>query len=115
MNLQKSLKIASHLARCDNAIRKLKDNQPLEESEQSWILNLFSMDWNIPHQEDKGKIAFLIFGEEKELAQTLMSLSQNISSNSLTKENWEFILNGLIRYRRFLLDKSHQCAIGCDI
>lgn len=115
MNLQKSLKIASHLARCDNAIRRLKDNQSLEDQEQSWILNLFNMDWNSPHQEDKGKVAFLIFGEDKLQAETLMSLSQHITNKSLTKDHWEFILSGLIRYRRFLLDKSHQCNIGCSI
>jgi hypothetical protein len=115
MNLEKSLKVASHLARCDNAIRKLKDNQPLEDKEQSWVFNLFNMDWNSPHQEDKGKIAFMIFGEAKDQAETLLSLGGSIVSDSVSKEDWTFILNGLIRYRRFLINKSHECNCGCDI
>lgn len=115
MNLEKTLKVASHLARCSDAIKKLKSNETLETEEQSWVFNLFDMNWDAPYQEDKGKISFLIFEDTNELAEVLINLSKNIASNSVTKENLEFILNGLVQYRRYLLDKSHPYSCDCDI
>ena len=115
MNIERTLKIASHLARCSNAIQKLKSNQALEDEEQSWVYNLFNMGWDDPYKEDKGKISFMIFADDKEKAEALISLSNNISSNSVTTENLEFILNGLLEYRKYLLMKSHPYHCDCDI
>jgi hypothetical protein len=112
MSLEKSLKIASHLARSDNAIRKLRDNQPLETGEKEWVLNLFNMDTSTEYKEDRGRIGFILFGDDKNNAAFLFDFSKRLTSE-LEEADWKFILNGLLRYRRFLIDKSLKCSCGC--
>jgi hypothetical protein len=115
MNLEKTLKVASHLARCGDAIKKLKDNQPLEAEEQSWVFNLFNINWDERYQEDRGKISFMLFEKANGVAIYLINLSKKISHNTLDLDDWKFILDGLIEYRRYLLDKSHPYSCDCDI
>lgn len=112
MNLQKRLTIASHLARCQQAIQQLRDSKPLEDSE--WIFNLFNIDSS---QENAGKIIFLLFKDQKDNAEFLLSFSHKIDDRKeLSQEDWKFILDGLLTYRTHLLMKSSwmsQCE--CDL
>lgn len=107
MNLEKSLMIASHLALCGHAIKNLQDKLPLEPREQDWVFHLYDMDYTQPYKEHRGTISFLLFKEDSQLAVILFGLSDNIKNNQVSQENWDFILNGLIKYRRHLLSIPH--------
>lgn len=108
MSLQKSLRRASHLARCDHAITKLRDDQPLEPSEFSWTFNMFTIDlYSDEFVEDRGKISFLLYQQNKDCWKQVYALSDKIiESVKLSKEDWNFILDGLIFYRRYLLEEA---------
>lgn len=109
MNLEKQLRIASHLAKSEHVIYKLREQKELDPDEKSWVLNLFCMN---NATKDSGKISFLLYSDNKNEAQNLWSLSNRIEDKELlSKEDWNFILNGCLRYRRHLVSKSH---IGCN-
>lgn len=108
MNLTRSLKIASHLARCQKAINQLRDSKPIEE-DLEWVLNLFELS---ARNEDSGQISCLIAKEKKNdkdlelFFVKIFELSNKIKDQqSLSDDDWKFMLDGLLMYRTSLLSK----------
>lgn len=112
-SLENSIRTASLLAQSDNVIRKLTRNQPLSDNEKHWALNMFNIhDFN---DEYSGKIAYIMLTLNKHDQQKILDLSKKISNkNTLSKDEWKYILSGVEEYRSQLIIKSRQCACGCD-
>jgi hypothetical protein len=111
MNLSERLKIASQLAQCGQAIHQLRNGKITEN--EDWVLNLFSFSGL---KEYHGEVSYLLIREyrnDPKLESVFVKVFElnNIilKQETLSKDDWKFILDGLILYRRDLLTKSVSC------
>lgn len=105
-SLEKILRRASSLARCDDFIRNRRDNKVVSSEETNWILNLFIIN-PISYEKDTGDISFMLFNMDNNLIDDLVPLSDKIKRNEkLNQVDWDLILCGIEKYRSKLLRES---------
>jgi hypothetical protein len=113
-SLQKSLHIASSLARCDKFIRSRLRETELTPEETDWILNLFIINSPV-YKKNTGDIAFMLYALDHNLAYDLVPLSDKIKKEEqLNQVDWDLILCGMEKYRKKLINQSYpQQDCGC--
>jgi hypothetical protein len=109
-SLEKSLYVASSLARCDIFIRwMLRDGEDnvLSGEDVSWILNFFIIN-PLTYRTNTGEVSFMLFKMDNDLSKDLVPLSDKIKKNQqLNEVDWDLVLCGIELYRRKLIEQSY--------
>ena len=115
-SLEKSLYIASSLARCDSFVRSMiREEDSLSEDNLSWLLNLFVIN-PLNYKADTGKVSFMLFKMDNDLSKDLISINDKIKkSETLNQVDWDLILCGIELYRRKLINQSYPHQSCGDI
>jgi hypothetical protein len=117
-SLEKSLYVASSLARCDSFVRwMLRDGEDnvLSGEDVGWILNFFIIN-PATYERDTGKVSFMLAKIDNNLCGDLVLLSDKIKKNEhLNQVDWDLILCGIELYRRKLINQSYPQQSCGDI
>lgn len=106
MNIVESLWTASRLAVSDRIIDKLRQEKSLDDADLKYLKDWFCSEYSKSTEKmDSGKIFFLLVNTEN--FNYLGTLEAKLwNKEELSKEDLEFILNGVVSFRSDLIDRA---------